>query len=92
MYKTKLQSAMAKYAGKKLTDKDFNQMKIDACLLIGNGITDSYYEKTFGDSGKIKTLEDAEKFAMDADQGVGSFNQFSIMQISRHKYHKDDDK
>ena len=91
---TKLQKAMAKYAGRPLTLKDLNQMKIDACLLIGDGITDNYYEKTFGVKGSIKTVKDAEKFANDAEQGIGSFNYFAITQYGRHhrrKVEKDDE-
>ena len=76
---------MAKYAGKKMTDKLFNQMKIDAVLLIGKGITDSYYEKTFGPTGKIQTLSDASNFASDAAQGIGSFNVFAINKGMRRK-------
>lgn len=91
MYMTKLQKAMSKYAGKKLTEKDLNQMKIDACLLIGNGITDKYYEKTFGPKGSIQTLEDAEKFVNDADQGVGSFNYFAVTQCGRRRSKKEDE-
>lgn len=91
MYMTKLQQAMAKYDGKQMTDKDFNQMKIDACLLIGNGITDKYYEKTFGPNGSVKTVAQAMKFASDAAQGVGSFNQFAIMQRGRNRKKKDEE-
>ncbi len=91
VYMTKLQKAMAKYAGRKLTDKDLNQMKVDACLLIGCGITDKYYEKTFGPNGSVRTLEDAERFASDADTSTGSFNPFAVMQVSRHRKSKKDD-
>jgi len=88
---TKLQNAMKKYANRKLTEKDFNQMKIDACLLIGNGITDKYYEKTFGPNGSVKTVADAEKFASDADQGIGSFNYFAVTQCGRYRRKKEED-
>ena len=81
----KLQSAMAKYAGKQMTDKLFNQMKIDAVLLIGNGITDSYYEKTFGSNGKVQTLSQAAQFASDASTSTGSFNVFAVNRGMRRK-------
>lgn len=91
MYQTRLQRAMAAYDGKTMTPELFNKMKIDACLLIGMGITDKYYEKTFGPNGSVQTLEAAAKFANDAALGVGSFNQFAIRQCGRHKS-KDEDK
>ncbi len=91
VYLTKLQASMAKYADHPLTEKDFNQMKIDACLLIGCGITDKYYEKTFGPNGSIKTVKDAEKFAADAEASVGSFNPCAVMQRGRHRIVKKDE-
>lgn len=88
---TKLQKAMAKYNGQKMTDALFNKMKIDAVLLIGAGITDNYYEKTFGDNGKIQTLAQASQFAFDAANSTGSFDKFAINRGMRRRPLKNED-
>lgn len=88
---TRLQKTIAKWDGCINTEVDVKNMKIEACLLIGKGITDSYYEKTFGKNGKIQTIEDAQKYASDAAQGVGSFNPYAVHQAWRRYYRRSED-
>ena len=75
---TQLQKTLIKYASSKLDSTTYSKIKADTKKIIGHGMSQDYYNRTFGKNGWTKDFSKLSRFINDAVHSTGSFDPINI--------------